>query len=533
MQNEIETLEDQKNSILALLKSSFDAKLFFNFLTDEGLLPNYAFPEEGVQVHSIIVKRPRRDEDVPRKSRAAAFDFTRAAGPALKELAPESSFYASRYRLQVDQLAVTDESFERWRFCQECGHAELASLNAAPGPCPHCGHPLFGDSGRVKTLIRTRELTARADAQLDRISDDREERRREPTASHLLIDVDQNDVQAAWQVKDGNFGFEFLRRVTVREINFGPSIPGAAAPFRAGGIDFPQFGFKICRHCGKVWRRNSKDKQRHDIGCPCYGQPEDPEKSPWQDGLFLYREVRSEAIRIRIPVCDMIDGDGADTGTSSLIAAIQLGLKRFFHGSVDHLKIALQTEPAGPESAATNRFIVIYDSIPGGSGYLKELGSPERMMAMLREALSAVANCECAKDPEKDGCPHCVYQYRDFSPRERISRREAEKLLRRICGARRDDIQTTATVSLIPAFDRSVLEELFVQRLAALKASVPEATFTAVRAMSATRSACRSPPPPARPSGRGPEPIRARASPGGFAARSTTRAPPGAPGPTS
>ena len=491
-------LEEQASAMSGLIKASFDAKLFFNFLTDEGLLPNYAFPEEGVQVHSIIVKRKKKDEGATKtgskKERVTAFDFSRAAGPALRELAPESSFYANRHVLRVDQLAVSEGSFERWRFCPECGHAELASINPLADACPHCGNPYFGDSGRIKTLIRTRELTAVADGKRDRISDDREERRYEPMASHLLIDVDRKDVKSAWTLPKTAFGFEFLSRVTVREINFGPAAAGAAAPFRAGGINCPQTGFKLCRHCGKIWRRNyggtENQPQKHDVSCPWYGKPdpEDPALSPWTEGLFLYREVKSEAIRIRIPVCDMIDGEAAETGTDSLIAAIRLGLRRYFRGSVDHLRIALQTEPAEPtrfvkttetDSPATKRYIVIFDSIPGGSGYLKDLGDPKEMMAMLKEALSAVANCDCAKDPEKDGCPHCVYQYRDFSPREHISRSAAEKLLRRICSTDVDEIQTADTVSSIPAFDGSALEALFVERLSKIRTRVPEAEFTA------------------------------------------------------
>jgi DEAD/DEAH box helicase domain-containing protein len=506
VRSELSSLSEQSKAMDSLLKSSFGGKLFFNFLTDEGLLPNYAFPEEDVQVHSVIVKRHRKSE--PQDSSDAAdsdlqkvetFDFTRAAAAAIRELAPESSFYAQRHILRVDQLAISDDSFEQWRFCSECGHAERVALEEKPPEvCPCCGSPNFGDSGRVKTLIRTREVTAVADAKLDRITDDREERRYEPYADQVLVDVDRRDIDAAWSIADErfSFGFEFLKRVTVREINFGPVLGGETSPFRAGGKEFPQAGFKICRKCGKVWRR-SREKaddgavlpQKHDFSCPYYDKPDDqisPEDSPWVDGVFLYRELTSEAIRIRVPVCDMIDSGGADTGTSSLIAAIRLGLRRHFKGAVDHLCAVVATEPAKGASGATDRYIVIYDSIPGGSGYLKDLaridpetGKPEEMLKMLRASLDAVANCPCAKDPEKDGCPRCVYQFRDFSPKESLSRRAAEKILRRICSYSPEQVKTVATVSDIPSFERSVLEELFIRKLQKLSES-RGASFTAI-----------------------------------------------------
>lgn len=507
VRNELSSLSEQGKAMDSLIQSSFAKKLFFNFLTDEGLLPNYAFPEEGVQVHSVIVKRRRRSDaknlgkeaDADRQ-KVETFDFTRAAGAAIRELAPDSSFYAQRHILRVDQIALNDNSFEQWRFCSECGHAERVALEAAaPEACLCCGAPDFGDSGRVKTLIRTREVTAVADAKLDRISDDREERRYEPFADQVLVDVDRKDIAAAWRIADErfSFGFEFLKRVTIREINFGPATAGQASPFRAGGKYFPQTGFKLCCKCGKVWRRNRRPAadgappppQTHDFSCPYYGKGDDelgPGESPWVDGVFLYREFTSEAIRIRVPVCDMIDGEGADTGTSSLIAAIRLGLRRHFKGAVDHLNAVVETEPAEGASNATNRYIVIYDSIPGGSGYLKDLGrldpvtgKPEEMQKMLRAALDAVANCSCARDPDKDGCPRCVYQFRDFSHRESISRRTAEKLLRQICSYEADQVQTVRTVSDIPAFDRSVLEELFIQKLQSLAES-RGANFTAL-----------------------------------------------------
>ncbi len=494
---EISEVEAQRHAMMNLISQNFTKKPFFNFMTDEGLLPNYAFPEEGVQVHSLIVKRrDRRDtggggaeNSVPRAT-VESFDFSRAMRSALGELAPNSLFYAKEYILKVDQLHLTDDSLETWRFCPECAHAEKVLLEREPPTaCPHCGSPLFADNGRLKTLMRVHEITATADAKRDRIVDDQEERHSEFVARHVLIDVDEKNIANAWRVKDErfNFGFEFLKRVTIREINFGPMLGGAnAAPFKVAGQDFPQVGYKVCRHCGKVHKPFPRPGERqHDYNCPFYGKEEDPKNSPWVEGLFLYREMQSEAIRIRIPVCDMVDESGAEIGTASFMAAIRLGLKRYFKGAVDHLEVALQTEPVPDSANGRNRYIVIYDTIPGGSGYLKDLGrmdhftgKPEVMQSMFREAWRAVSTCRCASDPNRDGCYHCVYQYRDGESRAEISRKEAEVILRRVASYRPEQIEPMRSLSDMPSLDMSVLEALMVKRLSRM----PGTTFTSLAA---------------------------------------------------
>lgn len=478
--NKIEELYQQKENYQNLIKSCFSEKLFFNFLTDEGLLPNYAFPEEGIQVKSVIFLRRGKKEDKKNgasKPAVETFEFSRAAGSALKELSPSSHFYVKEHILHVDQVNITQDSFEKWRFCPSCSYSEKVDATvSAPHCCPRCGSTLFNDGGQEKTLLRIREITAIADAKKDLISDDREERKREPQTCQVLIDVDrENDVDSAWQIKDNrfNFGFEFLRRVTVREINFGPSLNvNNSLPFKVSGMKIPQFGFKICKHCGKVYK---KDKPQHDVTCPCYGKAEDPDDSPWIDGLFLYREVKSEAIRIRIPVCDMVDLGGAEIGTNSFIAAIKLGLRKYFKGAVDHLAVCIQTEPIPNSSEGRNRYIVIYDTIPGGSGYLKDLariigdsGKPEIMLSMFRAAYDAVRFCQCTKDLSKDGCYHCVYQYRDYGTRTEISRKEAEGILEKITSYGPEQLEKIKSISDIESLDMSVLEKSLIKRLSVI-----------------------------------------------------------------
>lgn len=52
----LDDLKRERSALLALI-SSINKQPTLNFFTDEGLLPNYAFPEEGVTLNSVIVRK--------------------------------------------------------------------------------------------------------------------------------------------------------------------------------------------------------------------------------------------------------------------------------------------------------------------------------------------------------------------------------------------------------------------------------------------------------------------------------------------
>ena len=52
---------------------------------------------------------------------------------------------------------------------------------------------------------------------------------------------------------------------------------------------------------------------------------------------------------------------------NSFVAALQLGLKEKFGGQIDHLRVAGSVEP-DVDTGISKRFLVIYDSVPGGTG---------------------------------------------------------------------------------------------------------------------------------------------------------------------
>ena len=95
----------------------------------------------------------------------------------------------------------------------------------------------------------------------------------------------------------------------------------------------------------------------------------------------------------------------------SFIAAIQLGLKKRFKGKIDHLQTTVH-EASMPDSSFKRKYLVLYDTVPGGTGYLKQLMRPKnQLMDVLEMSLDALKSCACNQDKDKDGCYRCLFAY--------------------------------------------------------------------------------------------------------------------------
>ena len=114
---------------------------------------------------------------------------------------------------------------------------------------------------------------------------------------------------------------------------------------------------------------------------------------------------------------------------------------------------------------------MIYDQVPGGTGYLKELmRSPENLLRLLQQAYNRMAACPCGEDETKDGCYRCILAYRNSRNRGLISRREAMQLLRAILDAKAS-LRAVDRLGDIGASNllESKLEERFVFELGTTK----------------------------------------------------------------
>jgi DEAD/DEAH box helicase domain-containing protein len=462
---QMEELKRERSSIQGMI-TELDHRQLLNTLTDAGLIPNYAFPESGVELKSVIW---RRRQDQEGEIEAPTYKYERPAATALAEFAPRNRFYANHRRVEVDQVEIQQDSIETWRFCPECPHSQRIDLlhKDDQQQCPRCHAELWKDHSQKMKVLRLRRVIATTEDSKSRIDDSQEDREPKFYVRQTLVDFPKEQIRRAWKLdrEDLPFGFEYVEQADFRDVNFGERLQGQQAIPVAGQNDIRP-GFSLCTSCGKV--RSSQDDEEnasarnHAIDCVYYSNPA-PEA--WVQ-LHLYREYQSELLRILVPYTS---AEVDESAVQSFIAALQLGFKLQFGGRVDHLRFTEQDlpNPVDPQGSR-RRYILIYDSVPGGTGYLNQLLAQQAhtMMDLLRKAQEHLLQCGCQDDPDRDGCYRCVYQYRMSRKMPEVSRSRALELLKELLKEQHPLVQvdTLAEVQMHPLFD-SPLEQNFLEAI--------------------------------------------------------------------
>lgn len=421
-------------SALRNLLSRLNRQNTLQFLTDQGILPNYAFPEDGVTLKSVIYRRIRTAEASDgTQYQNIELEVRRPAQVALKELAPFSRFYGNTRSVQIDQVTIGRHDIELWRLCPSCNHGEPIALGDTHDVCPNCSHAGWRAAEQRMELMRLREVHARASDSDSRIGDDTDDREPVFFNRQFLFDVDRNKIERGWRFTDENcpFGFEYLSRATFREVNFGRSMDGGPT-IKVAGYDCNRPGFPICSDCGKVAIRRPRGQSRHARRCRWFGQDGEPEElGAWKE-LHLYRELQSEAVRLLLPIADIAR---SALRLESFTAALYMGLREYFKGNVDHLQIKAINEPV-TGTDLRRYYLVLFDSVPGGTGYLAELlKDPDAMRSMLDTAQCVLDACSCQHDGERDGCYRCLLAYKSSFQQADIKRSSALETLELILGS--------------------------------------------------------------------------------------------------
>jgi DEAD/DEAH box helicase domain-containing protein len=436
---------------------SINERQVLNFFTDEGLLPNYAFPEAGVVLRSVIYRRNLKAEDDERKYKTQTYEYERPASAAILELAPANHFYAEGRKLEVDQVNLQVSQIEVWRFCSDCSYLELEGISEPRASCPKCGNPLWADEGQRRNMLRMRQVISTQSEQESRSYDESDDREPQFYQKNMFVVKDDADVSEAYFIdrEEVPFGFEFFRKITLREVNFGEKMAGGPQLTIAGRpiVDRP---FELCGACGKVKKNGSIE---HAVYCRYWGKEE---KEKVIEACFLYREFTSEAIRMLLPVA----GFDVDRNVSSFVAALDLGLRKKFRGDPGHLMTTVTDEPV-PGSDIRKRYLVLYDGVPGGTGYLKELmRDQQNLLDVFELAYDVLKNCTCQDDATKDGCYRCLLAYRGRHDQHNTSRHAALELLKLILD-NRHHLKRTARLDAIRInrLLESELEGLFIEAL--------------------------------------------------------------------
>lgn len=457
-------------------------------LTEHGLLPNYAFPERGVRFSGAVFHRKPKGDNGDHELRAREpFELVRGGSAAIRELAPWNHFYTHSHRFDIQQIEIgsrTQPLITEWGVCGQCGHmrsmAEIDRPDATPA-CPQCGfdgiegQTVKGQQAKFLEFSRSQAISYMEF--YESLSGDAGDER-ENEVYQLVTSFDQTVEQANGAVANNTlpFGIEYRAAMILREVNAGFKDQHRDLAF-GNDLKVSSEGFVVCADCGvAVKPGESKDKVKHRRSCSGHRETQKRKREgrledaySWEN-VFLYRELRSEAIRLLLPESEKED-------LSTLEAAIYLGLRLRFQGDPGHLLVKQQTVPNLNEGITQN-YLVLMDAVPGGTGFLKELFQTrdesglmgEGIMDVLRRALAALETCRCRElhqtDDDTDGCYRCLRTYHLQYRAEEISRERGIRLLKRLIEAGElretkselDDVKPTAK------FD-SVLEKRFVSKL--------------------------------------------------------------------
>lgn len=462
-----------QKSMLHRERVAIKKKQVLEFMTDEGLLPNYAFPETGVKLSANIL------DDVPKGDEGHSipgimeFEIVRSASAGLKDFAPGNHFYFNGYRLAVDGINTADWQSEgilvKRRFCSKCDCIETEHDGHATS-CPKCGDTSFGSESNTHLFVDLKNVKSCQHRRDAVVKDAPEEREHQNYRSTFHFSFPPQATTVSYSMKDIPFGIEFVKDVRILETNLGEASANDARNITIHGQrGVPSHGFVTCRYCGKtvadpglvLMEQDSRKQQQkwHYPYCKHKGKAYQQQSDDVFEEVYLSRGFQTEAIKVLLPVQQI---DSAAT-VAMFKAGLALGLKEYFQGNPQHIQMRDYAEYNRMTDKFDN-YVVMYDTIPGGTGYLAKLFDKVEFTKVLKIALKRLSECSCQFEG-KDGCYHCVLSYENKYTRGQLSREKAENLFRRIVD-QSDNWETNntslGTVAGTGGIEDSELEERFI-----------------------------------------------------------------------
>ena len=463
-------------AVLSKTRRTLMNQQLLEFMTNAGLLPNYAFPESGVTLDATIIHHPPLD-DKSAKYKIEELSVQRSASSALRELAPGNHFYAQKYRMNVSGLSTLNwntgdkEALMKMRFCSKCDYIELDKQEHSH-ECPVCGDQAFGTPNNVHYFVRMDEVRSsdrKEEAVLDDKSDDRDSNSY-VTSKHFILD---GSVKASG-LRTIPFGIEYCKSVDVIDINLGDSEQKDVRDLDINEHEhIPTKGFVTCKYCGKSTSKSNElnvvdSKDLHYPFCKNKDKRYMDKPDDYFEEVYLYHKFHTEAIKVLLPVQDV---DTEET-TDMFAAGIGLGLRDYFAGNPDHIQIE-KYKSYNEETHKFDRYVILYDTIPGGTGYLAQISKPEEFEKILQNAWERIHTCDC-QNHGKDGCYHCIYTYSNNRIQDKLSRKRADELFRKILDYCRnenngssnwEDVKALGNLSSDGGLEESELEKRFVYAL--------------------------------------------------------------------
>jgi DEAD/DEAH box helicase domain-containing protein len=457
-------LESEKKALWGL-KRLLDKRSILEHLTNVGLLPNYAFPETGVTLNAWVKSnKAKASDNIPTDKQ---FEIVRSSKSAIREFAPDNYFYSQGFKFAISGLNTYD-----WkdvgtllikRFCSNCDNI-TDKVTSTEAHCPKCGDASWASDKNQHVFVKlsgVKSVNFRDKSSLDDSSDDRDSNIYR-VSKHLKFD--SKSFQGAWGMKEIPFGIEYVKNVDIIELNLGlSSAVNANKVIINQHEDVPHHGFVTCKQCGKSSSKfNQRDYKFHYGYCKHKDREYAGVKDDVFEEVFLFREIKTEALKVLLPVQEF----ESEATINMFKAGLELGLKKYYKGNPQHLSIINYSE-YNAKNSRFDKYLVLYDNIPGGTGYLEKLFSPADFTTVISKAYEAIRDCTC-KAKGKDGCYRCIYTYSNQFIQDELSRAKAEILFKKIVD-KSDAWETYATglgaLTSNGQIEESELEDRFVRSL--------------------------------------------------------------------
>ncbi|MFE0153215.1 DEAD/DEAH box helicase [Nonomuraea sp. NPDC059007] len=430
-----------------------------NALVELGLLPNYSLIDSTTTLEATLTW----EDDSPdgnTRYHSEVRECTRAAGLALKELAPGNHFYMLGYEHEITGLDVgspTRPAWQQWRVCPGCGYVRTHLAAEDTTACPRCGSEAIGDRECLHNVLRPTRVTAHDRRDDARIRDDHDDRQRRYYQEAVAVDIDAEDIApGSWRHGGTTFGVDFTRKAVIRRFNLGIMRYDRPATDSFAGEYVRLNPFYACPICGgTTWE--GPPAAAATLG-PIANSLADPARKHHRQWcihrraahdvdhvkLVLAHELHTEALRILLPVATLF----VEERMASFEAALMAGVAARYGGDPDHLKIVVATMP-DQETQRRRRFLVLHDALPGGTGYLHRLSDPDEFREVLSAALQIVTTCSCAADPGRAACHRCLLSHVAEGKYAKVSRAEALSMLSDLLADwRTTSVATTDAISL-------------------------------------------------------------------------------------
>lgn len=444
------------------------------YMTNEGMLPNYAFPETGIKLEASVYASREKEDSESNKIEPKTFELVRSASQGIKELAPGNYFYTQKSKLRISGISTFDwkDSLTEMRFCSKCDCVALKGESGfEQAACPKCGDPSWGVNRHSTLKFTTAKSLMRSDdAALDDSSEDRDSENYILKRHYMFH---HHGATTSYAMKNVGFGIEFCNNMSLYEVNYGMQMQNGGKKEVNNDTTVPENGFVVCKHCGKATPLLSQTEQsgngkpaeeQHYRFCTHHDRRfADDINGEVFERLYLYRHLQTEAIKILLPVQIM----DATAAVEMFKAGIELGMKAYYKSSPEHIRIDSYDE-MNMATGKKDHYLVMYDTIPGGTGYLAKLYNTQEFSHMLDLAYNKIAECECQHEG-KDGCYHCIMTYGNQYNRDAFSREEAENMFLQLVAHKNSWEMLNGSVGTVSTGGEAEDSELELKFVSALK----------------------------------------------------------------